>query len=133
MLSKRLIFLKTYVMLLSVFSNRHKTAVRRKAPEVTSLILRRLKEIETTTSCEDEFSSLLGEMLVVLNIDDVSVAAVKAFGKWVENKPGDGIVIRSLLKMSGAVIKNYEILVDFMEIVINNYFNHMGKIFICLF
>ncbi|CAG9856312.1 unnamed protein product [Phyllotreta striolata] len=119
---KRLIFIKTTVKLLSVYSNRNKSSISRKEQDIAVLVTRQLNDLETTVSDENELIMLLSEILCTLNIDDVKCFALGSFIKWIENKPGNGIVIRSLLKTLGTVVTDYDILASLLEVTISSYF-----------
>ncbi|CAH1956914.1 unnamed protein product [Acanthoscelides obtectus] len=121
-LNKRLIFVKTYVKLLSVYINRHRTNVPRKGQEIYTLITKQLNELEYTTASEENMTALLTELLCVLNIDDIKEPALKAVSKWAGAKCGDTITIRSLLKSLGIAVKNYENLAEVLEATICSYF-----------
>nr|CAH7757239.1 unnamed protein product [Callosobruchus chinensis] len=121
-LNKRLIFLKTYIKLLSVYVNRHRTNISRKEQEIYTLIARLFNELEYTTASEDDMTALLKELLCVLNIEDIRGPALNAVSKWAEGKCGDTITVRSLLKSLGIAVKNYESLAEVLEVTVNSYF-----------
>lgn len=125
---KRLIYVKTYIKLLSVYTNRHRNTVAQKEPEIYIVISRQLNEVENVVDNEEEMLSLLTELLCILNISNVSSPAFKAFTKWIETKPGNGMIVKSLLKALGSSVKESDILADLLEITLNTYFMNMGKL-----
>ncbi|KAG5874036.1 hypothetical protein JTB14_007998 [Gonioctena quinquepunctata] len=121
-LPKRLIYVKSYTKLLSVYTNRNKNNISRKEQDITLIISRQLNDLEYAVNTEEEMILLLRELVCVLNIDNINKASLRAFTKWIENKPGDGIIVRSMLKTLGTAVKDYEILADIFEVTINSYF-----------
>lgn len=126
-INKRLIYVKTYIKLLSVYANRHRNTVAQKEQDIYIVISRQLNDLENVMDNEEEMISLLGELLCILNISNISNAALKAFTKWIETKPGDGVIVKSLLRTIGVVVKDTELLAELLEITINSYFVNMGK------
>lgn len=99
-----------------------------KEQDIYTVISRQLNVLETIVENEDEMLSLLKELLCILNIANINNVGIKAFSKWIETKPGNGIVIRSLLKSLGVAVKNSDILADLLEISISSYFTNMGRL-----
>lgn len=127
-LFKRLIFVKTYIKLLSVYANRHKNNTGRKERDIYVVISRQLNNLETLVDTDEEMTVLMRELMCVLNISNISRPANNAFCKWIENKPGNGIIMKSFLKCLGQSIRDNDILSDLLEIGINSYFINTGKI-----
>ncbi|XP_028134145.1 ectopic P granules protein 5 homolog isoform X1 [Diabrotica virgifera virgifera] len=121
-LSKRLTYVRTCVKLLSVYTNRNKSNIPRKEQDIYTLITRQLNDIEHMVSTEEEMITLLKEMLCCLNIESVKFIALKSFAKWVENKPGDGLIIRCLLQTMGTTVTEYDVLAELLEVTVNSYF-----------
>lgn len=125
---KRLIYVKTYIKLLSVYTNRHRNTVAQKEQDIYIVISRQLNDLENVVDTEDEMIALLRELLCFLNITNVSGAAFKAFSKWIEMKPGNGIIVKSLLKSLGVAVKDSDLLAELLEITINSYFVNIGRL-----
>ncbi|XP_056634672.1 ectopic P granules protein 5 homolog [Diorhabda sublineata] len=121
-LNKRLIYVKTNVKLLSVYANRNKNNISRKEQDIFLLINRQLNDLEHMVTTEQEMSLLLKELLCCSNIDQVKVIVLNSFIKWIENKPGNGLIIRSLLTTLGTAVMELDILADLLEVTINSYF-----------
>lgn len=128
-MGKRLIYVKTYIKLLSVYATRHRNTIPQKEQDIHIVIARQLNDLENVVDSEEEMVSLLGELLCILNINNINELAVKAFSKWIETKPGNGIIVRALLKTLGVAIKDTDMLAELLEITINSYFMNIGKSF----
>lgn len=126
-LNKRLIFVKTYIKLLSVYANRNKANISRKEQDISILISRQLTDLEVMVNTEEECTVLLKELLCSLNIEHVKNIVLGCYIKWIENKPGNGLIIRSLLNTLGSAVSDYDILASLMEVTINSYFVNTGK------
>lgn len=125
---KRLIFVKTQIKLLTVYTSRHKNSLAHKQQEIYLLISRQLNDLEFVVTSEEEMTVLLKELLCILNIDNINNISLKAFSKWIENKPGNGIVVRCLLKTLGMAVTDHEILSELFEVTLNSYFCNIGEI-----
>ncbi|CAG9823224.1 unnamed protein product [Phaedon cochleariae] len=121
-LPRRLIYVKTYTKLLSVYSNRHKNNVQRKEQEIFVLVSRQLNDLECVVEQAEEMTVLLAELEGILNIDNIELIALKSFTKWIENKTGNGIIVSSLLKSLGMAVRDPGILAELLEVTITSYF-----------
>lgn len=110
-----------------MYANRHRNTVAQKEQDIYVVISRQLNDLESVVGSEEEMISLLRELLCVLNINNVGLAAFRAFSKWIETKPGDGITVRSLLKTVGVAVKDMDLLAELLEVTITSYFMNMGK------
>lgn len=110
-----------------MYANRYRHTVAHKEQDIYVVISRQLNDLENVVGNEEEMIALLRELLCVLNINNVSLAAFRAFSKWIETKPGNGITVRSLLKTIGVAVKDMELLAELLEVTITSYFMNMGK------
>lgn len=124
---KRLTYVKTFIKLLSVYANRHRNTVSQKEHDIYIVISRQLNELESVVDNEEEMIPLLRELLCIVNINYINNVAVKAFSKWIETKPGNGVIVKSLLKSLGVAVKETDLLANLLEITINSYFVNMGE------
>ncbi|KAJ8984462.1 hypothetical protein NQ317_012528 [Molorchus minor] len=122
LLHKRLIYVKTYIKLLSVYASKNKNNLVHKEQDIYLLISRQLNDLETIVDAEEEMLALMKELLCILNIDRIGCISLKAYRKWIENKPGDGLIIRCLLKTLGMAVKDFDMLAELCELTLTSYF-----------
>lgn len=110
-----------------MYTNRHKNSINHKGQDISIILSRQLIHIESVVDTEEEMTILLRELLCVLNISNISNPTCTAFSKWIGNKPGNGIIIKSLLKSLGQAVKDNERLAELLEVTINSYFVNTGN------
>ncbi|KAJ8949813.1 hypothetical protein NQ318_000511, partial [Aromia moschata] len=125
LLYKRQIYIKTYIKLLSVYSSRNKNNLVHKGQEIYHAVSRQLNDLECIVTSEEEMMVLMKELLCILNIDKTSSASFKAFCKWIENKPGNGLIVRCLLKTLGTAVNDHDMLAALLELTLTSYFCNM--------
>ncbi|RZB40249.1 ectopic P granules protein 5 -like, partial [Asbolus verrucosus] len=123
-LNKRLIFVKSYVKLLSVYANRYKSVVTTKENEIKTVINQQLFHLDGTVTVQDEFNVILRELLGVVNIQNISHCSLKCFDSWIVNKVGDGLAVKGLLQVLGTAVGDNEAVGFLMESTVNSYFKN---------
>ncbi|XP_063908736.1 ectopic P granules protein 5 homolog [Zophobas morio] len=123
-LTKRLIYVKSYVKLVSVYVNRHKSVVTTKENDIKAVITQQLTHLDGVVRSSNEFNVILREVVQIVNIQNVCHCALKCFDSWVLNKSGDGLVVRGLLQVLGTSIGDSEALGFLLESTITSYFQN---------
>ncbi|CAH0560105.1 unnamed protein product [Brassicogethes aeneus] len=123
-LIKRLIFIRTFIKLLSVYSSKHKSHVPSKESEISSVITRQLNEIEIISTSPEDQIEIISEMLHILNITNLSHIGSKAFMTWIKNKSGDSNTLECLLKSAGVAVNDLNTLGDILETLLTSYFQN---------
>ena len=127
-LTKRLIYVKSYVKLVSVYVNRHKSVVTTKENDIKAVITQQLTHLDGVVRSSNEFNVILREVVQIVNIQNVCHCALKCFDSWVLNKSGDGLVVRGLLQVLGTSIGDSEALGFLLESTITSYFQNSSKL-----
>lgn len=125
---KRLIFLKSYLKIISVYTQRHKSALSLKENEIKTVIFNNLNHLEQITKTQEEFNVLLMEMLHLLDIKSISHCSLKCFETWMTNKLGNGFVIKGLLGNLGISISNNVAISVLLENALGIYFCNNGNL-----
>lgn len=125
---KRLIYLRTFIKLLSVYSSKFKSNLPSREVEISNVILRQLNDIEVVVQNQDEMTVIIGELLFILNITNLSNISNKAFTQWIKNKSGESYIITSILKTIGVSVSELDVLADILETTLNGYFQNSGKL-----
>lgn len=97
------------------------------------MILDYLNNIETIVTTDDEMYNLLKELTCIVNISDISTLALNTFMQWIQNKPGNGMVIKNLLRCLGMCVTDFDSLADLCELTITCYFCNTGKIYLYIY
>ncbi|KAF7282452.1 hypothetical protein GWI33_002679 [Rhynchophorus ferrugineus] len=119
---KRLIFVKSNIKMLSVYVSRHRNLLGSRQRELHTVIIEYLNNVETIVTTDDEMHNLLKELVCIVNISDISTLASNTFIQWIQNKPGNGMVIKNLLKCLGTNVTDCDCLADLCELTITCYF-----------
>lgn len=126
MVNKRLIFIRSYVRLVSVYTSKYKAKVATKEQELFPVISRLLSDLDSYVVSEGEYIILLQDILHVLNISAIRFISAKVFSQWIEKQYGDQIQLRAVLGSLGKIVADEEILTELMEDAIMNYFKNSG-------
>lgn len=122
--TKRLIYIRSYVRLISVYTSKYKNCVTAKEKELYPVISRLLSDLDSFVVTEEEYIILLQDVLHVLNINLIRFISLKVFKQWISKQYGDQIALRSVLIGLGKIVQDEEILAELVETAINSYFKN---------
>lgn len=119
---KRLIYVRANIKFLSIYVSRNRNLLYSKQRDIQNVILGFLNKTEQVVSTKEEMHTLLVELCGIVNISDISLLATNVLIQWIQNKPGDSLIVKNLLKCIGVCMHDHEVLADLLELVINSYF-----------
>ncbi|KAI5698317.1 hypothetical protein M8J75_005068 [Diaphorina citri] len=128
---KRQIFVRACVRMTLQLATRYKNIVQSQQADVKQSICNMIDKVETIieSSVPDhlqvyESGLLLSELLCLLNQSNslLGSLSLEAFSDWLSLRTNRSVVLRGVLKVSGAVVKNDEALGTLLEICVRAWF-----------
>ncbi|XP_044253867.1 ectopic P granules protein 5 homolog isoform X2 [Tribolium madens] len=120
--TKRFIYVKSFVKLLSVYVNRCKSVVATKESDLNTVITQQLFHLEKNVKIQEEFNAILRELLGIVNLSDIRHCVLKCFDSWLLYKTGDEMAVRGILQVSGITVEDPEALGFLLESTLTCYF-----------
>lgn len=129
LLEKRRTYLRTFVKLIAVFSSRHKASLQSKESDFNRVLSAQLTHLEATVEEEAELQILLTELLAVLNLSHLDKINENCLTLWIKNRTGDGLMIKTFIKILPEVCVNCDLAAVLLESCITAYFENRSSSF----
>ncbi|XP_017775624.1 PREDICTED: ectopic P granules protein 5 homolog [Nicrophorus vespilloides] len=121
---KRHIFVRSYMKLVVVFTNRYKNIIPTKEVDLVNVIKSQLNDMENIVNVEEDMNLILSEILAVLNQSCLKKFMIECFIQWIASREGDAMAIKSTLMVLGHSVMDPEIVSILYESCIHTYFEN---------